>query len=83
MTSATEPLGGQPSAGSKPSVPDLDYQVKYQRAFEAVVWSIPAVAIYRFRAAAFGDLGAKDNNILAWARLATPKIDALTANNNA
>jgi len=41
------------------------------------------VAIYRFRAAAFGDLGAKDNNILAWARLATPKIDALTANNNA
>ena len=28
----TEPLGGQPAPGSKPSVADLDYQVKYQRA---------------------------------------------------
>jgi hypothetical protein len=58
----TEPLGGQPAAGSKPSVPDLGYQVKYQRAFEAVVWSIPAVAIYRFRAAAFSDIGLKDKS---------------------
>ena len=35
--------------GSKPSVPDLDAQVAYQRAFEAVVWAMPASAIYRFR----------------------------------
>ena len=33
----TDPIGGKPPAGSKPSVPDLDYQVKYQRAFEAVI----------------------------------------------
>jgi hypothetical protein len=33
----TKPLGGQPSPGSKPSVPDLSAQVAYQRAFEAVV----------------------------------------------
>jgi hypothetical protein len=33
----TDPLGGKPPAGSKPSVKDLDYQVKYQRAFEAVL----------------------------------------------
>ena len=76
-----EPLGGQPAAGSKPSVPDLQYQVKYQRALEAVVWSIPAVAIYHFRAAAFGDLGVKDNDIIAYARPATPRLEALTANN--
>ena len=42
----TDPIGGQPPAGSKPSVKDLDYQLKYQRAFEAVLWGIPAVAIY-------------------------------------
>ena len=29
----TELLGGQPAPGSKPSVADLDYQVKYQRDF--------------------------------------------------
>ena len=33
----TDPIGGKPPTGSKPSVSDLDYQVKYQRAFEAVV----------------------------------------------
>jgi hypothetical protein len=76
-----EPLGGQPAAGSKPSVPDLQYQVKYQRALEAVVWSIPAVAIYRFRAAAFSDLGVNDNDIIAYERPATPRLEALTANN--
>lgn len=35
-----EPLGGQPPAGSAPSVPDLARQVAYQRAFEAVLWAI-------------------------------------------
>jgi hypothetical protein len=33
----TEPQGGQPAAGAKPSVPDLEEQVVYQRAFEAVL----------------------------------------------
>ena len=37
----TDPIGGKPPVGSKVSVKDLDYQVKYQRAFEAVVWSVP------------------------------------------
>ncbi len=41
----TDPLGGKPPAGAKVSVKDLDYQVKYQRAFEAVLWSMPAVSI--------------------------------------
>ena len=31
----TEPLGGQPPRGARASVTDLDYQLKYQRAFEA------------------------------------------------
>lgn len=76
-----EPLGGQPSPGARPSVPDLDAQVAYQRAFEAVVWSMPAVAIYRMRAGAFSDLGMSDNGILAYSGVCTPLCELLTANN--
>ena len=41
----TEPIGGQPAPGEKQSVPDLEEQVAYQRAFEAVVWAMSASAI--------------------------------------
>ena len=77
----TEPLGGQPAPGSKQSVPDLYAQVAYQRAFEAVVWATPAVAIYRLRAGAFDAFGITDNDIIACSKPATPRIEALTANN--
>ncbi len=75
-----EPLGGQPAPGSKPSVADLDYQVKYQRAFEAVIWAVPAVAIYRF-AKGIQSLGLKPNDIIAFGKPATPNAELLTANN--
>jgi len=75
-----EPLGGQPPQGAVRSIEDFDYQVKYQRAFEAVLWAMPAMAIYRFRAAALEDLGLRDNDILAWSAVATPKLEATTAN---
>jgi hypothetical protein len=75
-----EPLGGQPPAGTKPSTTDFDYQIKHQRAFEAILWCLPAVAIYRFRAAAFDNLGCKDNDIIAYSSTATPKLEAITAN---
>ena len=52
-----EPLGGQPPQGSTCSIKDFDYQIKHQRAFEAVLWNMPAIAIYSFRRAAFTDLG--------------------------
>jgi hypothetical protein len=54
--------------------------MKYQRAFEAVLWAMPADAIYRFRAAAFEDLGLNDNDIIAYSSTATPRLEALTAN---
>jgi hypothetical protein len=76
----TEPLGGQPAPGSKPSVPDLDYQVKYQRAFEAVMWAVPAVAIRGFLHGG-ESLGVKDNEIIAFSKPATPHVELLTANN--
>jgi hypothetical protein len=75
-----EPLGGQPPPGSTCSIKDFDYQIKYQRAFEAVLWNIPAIAIYSFRRAAFSTLGAKDNDIVAYSAPATPRLEAITAN---
>jgi hypothetical protein len=77
-----EPKGGQPPAGAVPSQSDFDYQLKYQRAFEAVLWGMPAVAIYRFRAAAFGDLGLKDNDIITYSQPAGPSLEAITPNSS-
>jgi hypothetical protein len=75
-----EPLGGQPPAGATASIKDFDYQIKYQRAFEAVLWNMPAIAIYSFRRAAFDNLGVRDNDIIAYSAPATPKLEAITAN---
>ena len=77
-----EPLGGQPPAGSKPSTADLGYDVVRQRAFETVLWSLPAVEIYRFRGAAFSDLGMKDTDIITYSHTATPKVEAITPNSS-
>ncbi len=76
----TEPLGGQPALGSKPSVPDLDAQVAYQRAFEAVLWAMPASAIYRFRVGAFEIPGAGDNVVIAYSAPITQLTEAITGN---
>jgi hypothetical protein len=75
----TDPIGGQPPAKSKPSVKDLDYQLKYQRAFEAVLWGIPAVGIYGFEKGTKA-LGFGDNVILAYSGPARQKAELLTAN---
>ncbi len=77
-----EPLGGQPPKGSPSSITDFDYQIKCQRAFEAVLWNMPAIAIYSFRRAAFNDLGMTDNDIIAYSATATPKLEAITANSS-
>ncbi len=77
-----EPLGGQPPRGATASTTELEYQVKYQRAFEAVLWGMPAVAIYRFRAAAMQDLGMKDNDIITYSETAKPNLEAITANSS-
>jgi hypothetical protein len=76
----TEPLGGQPALGSKPSVPDLEAQVAYQRAFEAVVWAMPASAIYRFRVGVLGLRGVTDNTVVAYPGPITQAVQAITPN---
>ena len=80
--SSMETQGGQPPPGSRSSIVDFDYQIKYQRAFEAVLWNMPAIAIYSFRRAAFDNLGVKDNDIIAYSAPATPKLEAITANSS-
>jgi len=76
----TDPRGGMPAKGSKPSVEDLDYQVKYHRSFEAVIWSMPAVSGYQFYRVAMEN-GAEPNTVLAFSKPATPYAEFLTANN--
>src|SRR5215471_1665151 len=63
--SKSEPQGGQPPRGAKQSVTDLEEQVAYQRAFEAVLWAMPASAIYRFRVGLLQVPGMADNVIAA------------------
>ncbi len=76
----TAPLGGRPPAAFRPSVPDLEAQVAYQRAFEAVVWAMPASAIYRLRAGMTQVPGMADNVILAYSVPLKPKDEAITPN---
>jgi hypothetical protein len=76
----TEPIGGQPPLGSKPSVKNLGDQVTYQRAFEAVIWSQPAIGIYGIRKGVLG-LGMKDNEILAMSKPLAARHEVLTGNN--
>jgi hypothetical protein len=76
----TDPIGGKPPAASKRSVKDLDYQVKYQRAFEAVIWGIPTVAIYGYEKG-LRKLGAEPNTIGAFSGPAKAYFETPTPNN--
>jgi len=77
---AQEPLGGQPAPGIKQSVTDLDSQVAYQRAFEAVLWAMPASAIYRFRVGLLAQPGMADNVIAAYSGPLHTFHEAITGN---
>jgi hypothetical protein len=76
----TEPIGGQPAPGAKPSVKDFEEQITYQRAFEAVIWSQPAVEVYGIRRGTFA-ISLKDSEIMAMSRPLTTRHEFLTANN--
>ena len=77
---AQEPLGGQPPPGVRQSVSDLDAQVAYQRAFEATLWAMPAVAIYRFRVGVLQQPGMADNVIDAFDGPGQTFQEAITPN---
>ncbi|MBI9064365.1 MAG: DUF1254 domain-containing protein [Marinilabiliaceae bacterium] len=58
----------------------LEEQVAYQRAFEAVVWAMPATAIYRLREGFLEVPGVDDNVVVAYSKPALSKHKAITAN---
>ncbi|MBL8822177.1 MAG: DUF1254 domain-containing protein [Planctomycetia bacterium] len=80
VTAQDKTPGGQPLPGAKQSVPDLEEQVAYQRAFEAVVWAMPASAMQRFRQGVLALPGVEDNVILAYSDTLRTKHKAITAN---
>ena len=76
----TAPVGGQPPASTRQSVSDLEAQVAYQRAFEAVLWAMPASAIYRFRVGLLQLPGMADNAILTSVTPLATKQEFITPN---
>jgi hypothetical protein len=76
----TAPASGQPPSGAKQSVADLDDQLAYQRAFEAVLWAMPATAVYRLRAGVLQLPGMADNVILAYSEPMKTSDELITAN---
>jgi hypothetical protein len=78
----TEPLGGRPPAGVQRSLPELEAQVAYQRALEALVSAMPASAIYRLRVGLTQIPGMADNVILAYSIPLKPKDEAITEYRN-
>jgi hypothetical protein len=80
IASAQEPLGGQPPPDAKQSLADLDTQVAYQRSFEAVLWAMPAVAIYRLRVGFLEQPGMADNVIDAFSGRLRTIHEAITPN---
>ena len=64
----------------KPSVTDLEEQVAYQRAFEAVLWAMPASAIYRFRVGMLQVPGMADNVIASTVALVKTNQEFITPN---
>jgi hypothetical protein len=80
INAQSEPLGGQPAPGSKPSVPDLDAQVAYHRAFEAVLWAMPASAMHRFRQGLHQQPGMADNVITSYSGPLLPHTEVITGN---
>jgi hypothetical protein len=77
----TEPLGVQPKHGSTPSGNDLDEQLTYHRAVEAVLWSMPAMSDVFFRESLFRDFGMKPGDVLVMSKPLVARHEVLTANN--
>ncbi len=76
-----EPLGGQPAHRSKPSVADLEYQMQYHRAFEAVLWGMPAVSVHRICEGSSEATRTRENDIISFSKPATTRHEFLAANN--
>jgi hypothetical protein len=73
--------GASAETAQAPAKSDLAHQLAYQRAIEAVIWSMPAISIREFWESSFKDYGASWNDVILWSKPATPRHELLTANN--
>lgn len=62
------------------SADQLALSVAEHRAFEAVLWAMPAAAIYRFRQGLYSVPGVEDNVIVAFSGTLRTKHEAITPN---
>lgn len=76
----TDSGAGQPPPGTKASVPDLEEQVAYQRAFEATLWAMPALGIYGLTNGFMKDCGMDYNDIMAMSHPFKQGVEAMTPN---
>ena len=58
----------------------IEYQIKVQRACEAAIWALPAVAIYDLELAIKRDLGGELGDIVSVSKTFTSRHGFLTAN---
>jgi hypothetical protein len=72
--------GGQPVSGAKQSVASLDDEVAYQRAFDAILWAMPASAIYRLQVGLLEQPGMANNVIAAYSGPLHTNHELITAN---
>jgi len=80
VSAQIEPIGGQPPSSARQSVSDLPAQVAYERAFEVVLWAMPASAIYRLRVGLLQQPGMADNVITAYSGPLHTFHEAITGN---
>ncbi len=73
-------MGNSQVAAENERATDWEYQIAYQRGFEAVAWALPAVSMMSMRDANFG-LGGGYNTVYFMSRPPTPLQEALTPNN--
>jgi hypothetical protein len=62
------------------SMADLDRQFIYQRAVEAVIWSMPAMSDVFFRESLFRDFGMKPGDVMVMSKPLVARHEVLTAN---
>ena len=74
--------------GPNPEVPsdarsfaDPNEQLMYQRAIEAVIWSMPAISDVFFRDSLFRDFGMRSGDVIVMSKPLIARHEVLTANN--
>ena len=78
--STTAGVADTTTAQAGDSTKSIEYQMKVQRASEAAIWALPAVAIYDLELAIKRDLGGKLGDIVSVSKPFTSRHGFLTAN---